>query len=148
MRHYLRDPHSKNNASLIEWLNPDFKPRKHGPPKVRLACIQYQMRKVRWFEEFAAQVTYFVDIAADYQSDFVLLPELFTVQLLSQTTTLSPQEGIKKLAGYAPRVRKLLSSLAVRYGVTLIGGSQISFSWEKLINSCPVCQPDGSAELE
>ena len=143
LRHYLRDPRSKNNASLIEWLNPDFKPRKHGPRKVRLACIQYQMRKVRSFEEFAAQVTYFMDIAADYQSDFVLLPELFTVQLLSQTTTLSPQEGIKKLAGYAPRVRKLLSSLAVRYGVTLIGGSQPSFSGEKLINSCPVCLPDG-----
>lgn len=143
LRHYLRDPRSKNNASLIEWLNPGFKPRKHGPRKVRVSCIQYQMRKVRSFEEFATQVTYFVDIAADYQSDFILLPELFTVQLLSQTMTLSPQEGMRKLAGYAPRVRKLLSSLAVRFGVTIIGGSQPVLVGDRLINASPVCLPDG-----
>ncbi len=143
LRHYLRDQRSKNNASLIEWLNPDFKARKHGPRKVRVSCIQYQMRKVRSFEQFAQQVSYFVDIAADYQSDFILLPELFTVQLLSQTMTLSPQEGMKKLAGYAPRVRKLLSSLAVRYGVTIIGGSQPIVEGKRLLNSSPVCLPDG-----
>ena len=143
LRHYLRDARSKNNASLVEWLNPDFKPRKHGPRKVRVSCIQYQMRKVRSFEEFATQVSYFVDIAADYQSDFVLLPELFTVQLLSQTMTLSPQEGMKKLAGYAPKVRKHLSELALRFGVTIIGGSQPVASGKHLINSSPICLPDG-----
>ena len=63
---------------------------------MRVACVQYQMRKFKSFAEFARQVSYFVDVAADYQSDFVLLPELFSVQLLSQTEAKSPQEGMQK----------------------------------------------------
>lgn len=141
--HYLRDERSRNFASLVEWLNPHYKARQRGPRKVRLSCVQYQMRKVRSFKQFADQVTYFVDIAADYQSDFVLLPELFTVQLLSQTNTLSPQDGMRKLADYAPQVRKLLASLAVKYGLTLIGGSHPVARDGKLFNICYVCLPNG-----
>ena len=141
--HYLRDERSCNHASLIEWLNPDYKPRQRGPRKVRVSCVQYQMRKVTSFQQFAAQVTYFVDVAADYQSDFVLLPELFTVQLLSQTLTLSPRDGMRKLADYSPRVRKLLSKLAVKYGITLIGGSHPVARDGKLYNISYVCLPNG-----
>jgi len=142
--HYLRDPQSLDNASLIEWLNPEFRPRKHGPRKVRLSCVQYQLRKVKSFEDFATQVSYFIDIASDYQSDFVLLPELFTVQLLSQTQALSPQEGMRRLASYAPRVKKLLSKLAMQYGVTIIGGSQPTKVGDELLNIASVCLPNGS----
>ncbi len=143
MRHYLRDPRSRNNASLIEWLNPSYKKPTGGARKVRVACIQYQMRKVKSFQEFANQVSYFVDIAADYRSDFVLLPELFTMQLLSQTTTLTPQDGMSKLAEYTPKLVKLLSGLAKRYGITLIGGSHPVRRGDKLLNICFICLPDG-----
>ncbi len=144
MPNYLRDPKSHNHASLIEWLNPDYKPRPTGNRKVRIACVQYQMRKVNAFAEFARQVTYFVDVAADYQSDFVLLPELFSVQLLSRLDAVSPQEGMKKLADYSPRFKKLMSELAGKYGVTIIAGSIPVFVGEKLLNICHVCLPDGS----
>ncbi len=144
MKNYLRDPRSKNHASLIEWINPDFKPRKRGRRKARIACVQYGMRKVKSFKDFAGQVRYFVDVAADYGSDFVLLPELFTVQLLSQTDTLSPIEGMRKLAEYAPKVRKLLSKLAVQYDITLIGGSHPAYRKQKLYNICYICMPDGT----
>ncbi len=63
MPHYLRDPRSLNHASLIEWLNPDYREGQQLQRKVRISCVQYQMRKVRSFEEFANQVTYFVDTA-------------------------------------------------------------------------------------
>ena len=66
-------------------------------------------------------------MAADYESDFVLLPELFTVQLLSHLDAISPQEGMKKLAGYTHRFVKAVSSLAKRYGITIIAGSHISY---------------------
>jgi len=144
MKNYLRDPRSKNHASLIEWMNPDFKPRQRGARKVRIACVQYGMRKVKSFKEFSNQVTYFVDVAADYGSDFVLLPELFTVQLLSQTETLSPREGMRKLAEYAPRVKKLLSRLAQQYDLTLIGGSHPAYKKNQLQNICYICMPDGT----
>ncbi len=143
MANYLRDPKSHNHASLIEWLNPDYKPLPTGARKVRVACVQYQMRKVSAFAEFARQVSYFVDVAADYQSDFVLLPELFSVQLLSRLDAVSPQEGMKKLADYTPRFRKLMSELAQKYGLTIIAGSHPVFAGKKLLNIAHVCLPDG-----
>lgn len=144
MPNYLHDQRSRNHASLIEWLNPDYKPVAKGPRKVRVACVQYQMRKIASFAEFARQVTYFVDIASDYRSDFVLLPELFTVQLLSQVNALSPQEGMKKLASYTPRFTKLMQELAVKYGLTIIAGSHPMYEGARLLNICLVCMPDGS----
>jgi predicted amidohydrolase/GNAT superfamily N-acetyltransferase len=144
MPNYLRDRRSHNHASLIEWLNPDYKPLPKGSRKVRVACVQYQMRKVSSFADFARQVTYFVDIASDYRSDFVLLPELFTVQLLSQLDALSPQEGMKKLAAYTPRFSKLMRELAVKYGMTIIAGSHPMYKGERLLNVCLICLPDGS----
>ncbi|MCB0320298.1 MAG: hypothetical protein KDD60_05175, partial [Bdellovibrionales bacterium] len=144
MPHYLRDARSKNFASLIEWLNPDYTPKKTGPRKVRVACIQYQMRKVSSFADFAAQVKYFAEIAADYQSDFVLFPELFSIQLLSQVNALSPQEGMKKLSQYTKRFKKLMSDLAVRHGIVIIAGSHPVTIQEKLYNISFVCLADGS----
>lgn len=149
MKNYLRDPRSQNHASLIEWCNPGYRPRKRESRKARIACVQYGMRKIKSFKEFSAQVEYFVDIAADYDSDFILLPELLTVQLLSQTQTLTPLEGMKKLAEYDPKVKKLFCDLARKYDITLIGGSHPAYRKEKssgkkkLYNICYVCMPDG-----
>jgi predicted amidohydrolase/ribosomal protein S18 acetylase RimI-like enzyme len=143
MSHYLKDPKSHNYASLVEWLNPDYRTPRGGARKVRIACVQYQMRKVRSFAEFARQVTYFVDIAADYQSDFILLPELFSVQLLSMTETLSALEGMRKLADYKVKFVDLVRGLAVRYGLTIIGGSHPVQDGERLLNVCFVCLPSG-----
>lgn len=144
MPNYLRDPKSHNHASLVEWLNPEYKPRPVGARKVRVACVQYQMRKVSSFADFARQVTYFVDVAADYQADFVLLPELFSVQLLSRLDAVSPHEGMKKLAEYTPRFKKLMSDLAQKYGLTIIAGSHPVQADKKLLNIAHVCLPDGS----
>jgi len=144
MPNYLRDPKSKNYASLIEWLNPDYRPPKEGARKVRVACVQYQMRKLKSFADFARQVTYFVDVAADYESDFVLLPELFSVQLLSQTEARSPQEGMRKLSEYKAKFVDLMKGLAKKYGVTIIAGSHPSHEGDKLLNVSYVCLPNGA----
>ncbi len=141
---YVRDPRSRNFGTLLEWLNPDYSAMPKGRRKVRVACVQYQMRKLESFDDFARQVTYFVDIAADYKSDFILLPELLTVQLLSQTGTLTPQEGMRQLAKLTPQYRELMQSLATRYGTTLISGSHPVEEGGQLLNTCFVCLPDGN----
>jgi predicted amidohydrolase/GNAT superfamily N-acetyltransferase len=143
MPNYLRDPKSRNWASLIEWLNPDYQPVPRGPRKVRLACVQYQMRKVKSFADFAQQVTYFVDVAADYRADFVLLPELFTVQLLSAVDAKTPLEGMRRLSDFTPKLVTLLQKLAMKYGVTLIGGSHPVRTGKELLNISYVCLPSG-----
>lgn len=43
------------------------------------AYVQYKVRKIATFEDFANQVEYFVETAADYRADFVLFPEFFSV---------------------------------------------------------------------
>lgn len=53
----------------LRWLNPTCKPiDKHGHivlehNSVRIVCVQYQLRKVASFEEFATIVEYYVDVA-------------------------------------------------------------------------------------
>ncbi|MBI2515331.1 MAG: GNAT family N-acetyltransferase [Opitutae bacterium] len=143
MPHYLRDPRSHNYASLIEWLNPDYRPAPAGPRKVRLACVQHKMRKVSSFEDFARQVAYFVDVAADYQADFVLLPELFSVQLLSHLQARTPKEGILQLAEYGDKFIETMRQLALKYGLTLIAGSHPVREGERLLNRCHICLPGG-----
>jgi predicted amidohydrolase/GNAT superfamily N-acetyltransferase len=143
MPNYLHDPKSHNYGSLIEWLNPDYKEPAPGARKVRLACVQYQMRKVSSFADFERQVTYFVDVAADYHADFVLMPEFVSVQLLSQEDAQSPIEGIRRLARYEKRFTELMRKLATRYGLTIIAGSQPIAREGKLFNTCFVCLPSG-----
>lgn len=144
MANYLRDPRSHNHSSLIEWLNPDYRATtKAGGRKARIACVQYQMRKVTSFAEFARQATYFVGVAADYETDFILFPELFTVQLLSATNTLSPQEGMRKLAEYTPKLTALLRKLALKHGVTIIGGSHPTKVGRELHNISTIYLPSG-----
>jgi hypothetical protein len=43
---------------------------------VRICVVQYEMRPVSDFGDFARQCEYFVDVASDYKADFVLFPEL------------------------------------------------------------------------
>ena len=51
------------------------------------------------FEDFMHNVEYFVDVTADYRSDFVVFPELFTLQLLSvHNEPLSPANAARLVA--------------------------------------------------
>lgn len=46
--------------------------------KVRISAVQYHLHTVDSFHAFAAQVTHYVKTAQEYESDFILFPELFT----------------------------------------------------------------------
>ena len=142
MPNYLRDPKSHNHASLIEWLNPDYvAPAKapQGPRRLR-AIPDAQRRFVRRF--YSAGLV-FRGCGGGHRSDFVLLPELFSVQLLSHLDALSPQEGMMRLAAYTPRFTKLMSELARKYGLTIIAGSHPVPVDRHLLNIAHVCLPNG-----
>jgi predicted amidohydrolase/ribosomal protein S18 acetylase RimI-like enzyme len=112
--------------------------------KVRLSTIQYMQRRVHSFEEFATHVEYFVDVAADYYSDFVVFPELFTLQLLSiDNKTLSPEDAILKLTEYREPFVELMSSLAVKYNINIIAGSHPTKTKDEVLNICYICLRDG-----
>ncbi|RYZ02677.1 MAG: GNAT family N-acetyltransferase [Myxococcales bacterium] len=140
---YIHDSRSKNFASLIEWLNPDYRPAVDGERKARIACVQYQMRRIASFEEFAQQVSYFVGVAADYRADFLLLPELVSAQLLSAEDTLTAKEGMRRLAAYRDRFETLMRDLAVKHGITIIAGSLPVLENDRLLNVAFTCLPSG-----
>ncbi|MCA1804848.1 MAG: GNAT family N-acetyltransferase [Xanthomonadaceae bacterium] len=94
------------------------------PDTIRVGTVQYMQRRVRSFEEFLEMVAYFVDVVADYKGDFVVFPELFTLQLLSiEDQQLTPAESIEALTKYTPRFREALRDMALRYNINIIGGS-------------------------
>jgi predicted amidohydrolase/GNAT superfamily N-acetyltransferase len=151
MRNYIRDPQSLNCATLIEWLNPDHRPRDESRARtVRVACVQYQMRQISDFDEFASQLEYFVDAARGYNADFVVLPELMSACLLSQTAyrKLPSRVAMQKLAELEPQYVGLLSRLAKDSGIYLIGGSHPMKRGGEIHNVCPILFPDGRSVFQ
>ena len=154
LENYLpEDKRSKAFAVHMVWRNPfvdqEDSPKlrvPRGVESVRIATCQMQARAVKDFDEFIGQVEYFVDVAADYEADFILFPELFTLMLLSaEDEELSPIEAIEALSRYTPRIRKTLSQMALNYNINIIGGSHPTRMEDGDIhNVAYVCLRDGS----
>ncbi len=151
LRNYIQDPLSHNRATLIEWQNSQHRPRQDEDfRKVRVACVQYQVRRVASFEEFANQTEYFVQTASEYRADFVMFPELFTVQLLSQDPLkkLPSREGIKQLAELEQPFMELMGRLARVYGVHIVAGTHPIARSGLIYNATPFFFPDGRHVLQ
>ncbi|MGH8234592.1 MAG: GNAT family N-acetyltransferase [Rhodanobacteraceae bacterium] len=149
------DHDSLGFAAHMIWRNPRRMDQPDIPPQsatqrlpdvIRLATVQYQQRRIKDYDEFATQVEYFVDIAAGYEADFVVFPELITLQLLSvENAPLSPVDSILRLSEYTPRVKALFGDLAVRYNINIVAGTHPTQTDEGVIhNVCYVCLRNGS----
>lgn len=154
LENYLsEDKKSKTHAVHMVWRNPFVDhdaPPKHRLPRdvesVRIATCQLQARAVEDYDEFMRNIEYFVDVAADYEADFIVFPELVTLQLLSyEEKELSPLEAIEKLSSYTPTIRQALSEMALKYNINIIGGSHPTRMEDGDIhNVAYVCLRDGS----
>src|SRR5690606_6845220 len=117
------DRQSGGNAVLMFWPNPLApeettvnlnRQKTRLPTSVRVATVQFQMRGITTIDEFEEQVEYWVDVASDYNSDFVVFPELFTLELLSiEKKKLAPVEAIERIATYTERYCEFMEKLAV-----------------------------------
>ena len=115
---------------------------------VRVATVQYGLRRIRSFEDFEQQVEFFVDTASEYKSDFVLFPELLTTQLLSFIPSRSPSEAARALAGYTEEYLEFFTDMAVKYNVNVIGGSQFTLEGDRLFNVAYLFRRDGTIERQ
>src|SRR5665213_2893996 len=92
--------------------------------RVRVATLQYLIRPVASFDEFAAQVDGLIDTAADYDCHLLVFPEYFTLQLLTLGDVRRPmREQIHALSWQRDRVVRLLSDGARRSGMYIVGGT-------------------------
>ena len=125
------DTGSEGYASHMVWRNPyadkalEIRSIPHGRKEsVRVATVQYQQRMIRDFNEFITNIEYFVDVASGYRSDFVVFPELITLQLLALANVkLSPSEALETLTDYTPRIVEKLREMAIAHNINIIGGS-------------------------
>jgi predicted amidohydrolase/ribosomal protein S18 acetylase RimI-like enzyme len=151
---YLSDDEdSMNYAALLEWNNIEYKPNinkthyKMSFP-VRFCVIQYMMKKIDSFEEFATQCEHYVDVASDYKSDFAVFPENFTMQLLSFLDERSPSLAIRKLTTFTENYIALFSELAVNYNVNIVGGSHFVEQNNRIYNVAHLFRRDGTIEQQ
>jgi predicted amidohydrolase len=109
-----------------------------------VAIVQYPMRAISSWDQFETQCEFFVDVAADHRSDFLLFPELFTLQLLSLVKQTRPGHAARALAEFTPRFLKLFSDLSVRYNTNIIAGSHFVDEPEGLFNVAFLFRRDGT----
>jgi predicted amidohydrolase/ribosomal protein S18 acetylase RimI-like enzyme len=152
-KNYLEDDNaSMKYATLMEWNNVDYRPstRRHFKTSfpVRICVIQYSMKKIDGFDDFAKQCEFYVDVAASYESDFAVFPEIFTTQLLSFIEEKSPSQSIRKLTEYTEEYIALFTELAVKYNVNVIGGSHFVEEEGKIYNIAYLFRRDGTIEKQ
>ncbi|MDQ0232364.1 bifunctional GNAT family N-acetyltransferase/carbon-nitrogen hydrolase family protein [Metabacillus malikii] len=150
---YLSDDlASYQYATLMEWNNVDYQPNtkrfyKTSHP-VRICVVQYMMKQINSFEEFAKQVEYYTDVASDAGSDFAVFPEIFTTQLMSFHRETSPSKAIQRLTEYTEEYIELFTELAVRYNVNIIGGSHVVEEEGRIYNIAYLFRRDGTIEKQ
>ncbi len=145
--YFPSDTASRGYATFLEWVNLDYvkgtRRQYRAVTLVRICVVQYQMRTIRAFEEFARQCEYFVDVASDYRADFVLFPELFTTQLLSLVEPQRPGLAARKLAEFTPRYLELFGNLSVKYNTNIVAGSHFVAEKDELYNTAYLFERNG-----
>ncbi|MEO0815069.1 MAG: carbon-nitrogen hydrolase family protein, partial [Myxococcota bacterium] len=144
------DEDSAGYATILEWSNLEYVPpgarkrSRRAYEGVRVATVQYQMRAIQDWNEFAQQVEFHIDVASDSKCDFVCLPELFTLQLLCLIGEHEPGAAARELTSYVERFKALFNDLATRYNVNIIGGSLFEKVDSRVENAAYLFRRDGT----
>ncbi len=140
IRNYLpEDKESLGYATLLVWYNVFYEPHQNPIQAkkdfCRIGLIQWQMRPYNKVEDIIEHVEYFVDAVSDYNSDFVVLPELFNAPLMGPFNHLPGHKAIRELAKFTQPLVQELSKMAISYNVNIIGGSMPEINGNELYNA-------------
>ncbi|MDZ7886829.1 MAG: nitrilase-related carbon-nitrogen hydrolase [Mycobacterium sp.] len=111
---------------------------------ISVAAVQFEMRPVKDFAEFATQVKELVDQTAD--SEIIVFPELFTESLFTINTDWKsdPVSALGRIADYTDEYRSLFANLARERGQTILAGSHlVRGPDDSLLNVAHLFTPDG-----
>ncbi len=111
--------------------------------RIRIAAIQYHLKKIDNFDQFAQQVNFMLSSAAEYSPHYVLLPELFTTQLLSFVKKEDPVKEIRRLTEFTDHYVQMLTGLSKEYGFYLIGGTHPTVFDGDVYNTSYLFTPEG-----
>lgn len=121
--------------------------------RVRVCSLQYFIRPVQRFEQFADQVEALVETAADYHCRLVVFPEYFTTQLLTLGNVRRPiKDQIRDMAEQTPRFIEFMSELARRFQIYIVAGSIVVWDEddesEKVYNDSYFFAPSGEYDFQ
>ncbi|MEX1016776.1 MAG: carbon-nitrogen hydrolase family protein [Phycisphaeraceae bacterium] len=120
--------------------------------RIRVASLQYFIRPVERFEEFADQVSALVWTAADYKCKLLVFPEYFTCQLLTLNNIHRPiKEQIRHLAALEEEIVDLMRGLAKESGLYIVGGTLPAVDppdMETVYNECYLFSPNGDWDVQ
>lgn len=148
---------SGGHAALMIWRNPYYDPEIENQPvtrtnkdNVRVTSVQLNARTLSDHEDFYRTVDYFTNIAAEYESDFVVFPEYFTLQLLScEEEELAPERAIERATEHTDDFVERLQAMAISRAVNIVAGSHPSQAEDGDIhNSCYIFLRDGSVHRQ
>lgn len=152
LRNYLEgDAESKEYAVLLEWNNiyyeKEVKLINARKSVVRLGLVQWQMRLFDHIDEFFDQAEFFINSVSDYESDFVVFPELFSAPLMADYNHLSEADAIRELARHTDEVLDRFQEFAISYNINIITGSMPYLDEEGVLyNVGFLCKRDGTHE--
>lgn len=111
---------------------------------VRIAAVQYLLRPIHDWSGFENPVRLIMKAAGDYKPQFVVLPEIFTTQLMSFMDNSDVKDAVRRLHDYTPRYKALMQELAAQWNVHLIGGSHPTLKDDgRLLNTAYYFTPNG-----
>lgn len=120
--------------------------------RIRVATLQYYIRPVERFEQFAQQVEALVWTAQDYKCKLLVFPEYFTCQLLTLNNTRRPiKEQIRHLAQLEEEIVDLMKRLAKESGLYIVGGTLPAVDppdEETVYNECYIYGPEGDWDVQ
>ncbi len=140
------DTSSREYSTLLEWNNVYYdadEKLSHKSSTIRLGLVQWQMRRFENVQRLMEQAEFFIDAVSDYQSDFILFPELFNAPLMAPFNDLGEAEAIRELAKFTEEIKSRFAELAVSYNVNIITGSMPMLEEKQLFNTAFLCHRNG-----
>ncbi|MDW8479003.1 MAG: nitrilase-related carbon-nitrogen hydrolase [Xanthomonadales bacterium] len=105
--------------------------------------MQYRQEPVPGLDALAARLEAAARLAAEAGAELMLLPELFTLQLLSAVPGLPRDRALELLTASSDALAALFRELARRHRLWLVGGSHLQDTPAGVRNRCLVAAPDG-----
>ena len=117
--------------------------------KVRIAAVQYLLRSINDWDGFENHVRFILKAAAEYKPNFVVLPEIFTSQLLSFMDADTDLKGaVRRLSEFTPRYQDLMAELSRKYNYYLIAGTHPNMRDGLLYNTAFMFSPKGEMFMQ
>lgn len=119
---------------------------------IRIGTLQYFIRPVNRWEQFAEQVEALVWTARDYKVQLLVFPEYFTCQLLTLNNIRLPiTEQIRHLARYEEQIVELMQRLSRESGLYIVGGTLPAIDppdMTTVYNECYFYSPNGAWDVQ